>query len=222
MQSPHPPPYKIVQSVESAADARRKGLGMITSGAYLGWEVLQASLDAYNSVPDDEVEPVCRYAGRSPGSSVMSVRCASTTDAALALAEEDLLRFARMIISDAYVQLAERSPERYGEFSRIGQLRTHVDDAAWLRTCGPTILVGTPDHCIGQIQRTADIGANEMVLRIDGGTHPERMRTIEQLGRYVLPFFTTAEGVLRTGPVGLLPGDPRQRPSYELAEATAR
>ena len=220
-QEPHPPLYKIVQSIESAVDARRKGLGLITSDAYLGWEVLQANLDAYNSVPDSEVDPVGAYAIKSAASSVMSVRCAKTTDLALEHAEEDLLRFAQMIINDVYVQLAERSPEMYGEFSRIGQLRKHADDAEWLRTCGPTVLVGDPQYCIEQVQKTADIGADEIVLRIDGGTHEERMATIENLGRYVIPYFSNPGSVVRSGPVGLLPGDPRQRASYESPEALA-
>ncbi|NMO03569.1 LLM class flavin-dependent oxidoreductase [Gordonia sp. TBRC 11910] len=214
LQAPHPPLYKIVQSAESSADARRNGLGMITSDAYLGWEVLEANIAAYLDVDESEVRPVGRYAVKSAASSVMSVRCASTNDKALELAQEDLLRFAGMIINDVYVQLAERSPEQYGEFSRIGQLRKHVDDAEWLRNCGPTILVGDPDYCIEQIQRTQDIGADEMVLRIEGGTHNERMETIENLGRYVFPYFTNPAGVVRSGPVGMLPGDPRQRPSY--------
>lgn len=221
MQGPHPPLYKIVQSVDSAVDARRKGLGLITSDAYLGWEVLQANIDAYNSVPEDEVVPVGRYAVKSAASSVMSVRCAKTTDLALEHAEQDLLKFAAMIINDVYVQLAERSPEQYGEFSRIGQLRKHVNDAEWLRTCGPTVLVGDPQYCIEQVQRTVDLGADEMVLRIDGGTHEERMATIENLGRYVIPYFANPAGVVRSGPVGMLPGDPRQRPSYENAEELA-
>jgi alkanesulfonate monooxygenase SsuD/methylene tetrahydromethanopterin reductase-like flavin-dependent oxidoreductase (luciferase family) len=214
LQAPHPPLYKIVQSLASAADARRTGLGMITSDAYLGWDVLAANLDAYNAVPESDVVPVGRYAVKSAASSVMSVRCASTTDRALELAEEDLLTFASMIINDVYVQLAERSPEQYGEFSRIGLLRKHVNDAEWLRTCGPTVLVGDPQYCIEQIQRTQDLGADEMVMRIEGGTHEERMETIDQLGRYVFPYFTNPNGVVRSGPVGMLPGDPRQAPSY--------
>ncbi|RZL84130.1 MAG: hypothetical protein EOP32_04750 [Rhodococcus sp. (in: high G+C Gram-positive bacteria)] len=192
---------------------------MITSDAYLGWEVLQANLDAYNSVPDNEVSPVGRYAIKSAASSVMSARCAATTDEALALAEADLLKFAQMIINDVYVQLAERSPEQYGEFSRIGQLRKHADDAEWLRTCGPTVLVGDPAHCVEQVQRVADMGSDEIVLRIDGGSHEERMQSIENFGRYVIPYFSNPAGVVRTGPVGLLPGDPRQRPSYETENA---
>lgn len=217
LQTPHPPLYKIVQTIESAANARRDGLGMITSDAYLGWDVLAENLEAYNSVPESDVVPVGRYSVKSAALLASTVRCASTTDRALELAKDDLLSFASMIINDVYVQLAERSPEEYGEFSRIGQLRNHVNDAEWLRTCGPTVMVGDPQHFIEQIQRMKDLGADEVVFRVEGGTHEERMETIDQLGRYVFPYFTNAQGIVRDGPVGMLPGDPRQVPSYATA-----
>lgn len=47
------------------------------------------------------------------------------------------------------------------------------------------------------------------------------MSTIEHLGRYVFPYFTNPAGVVRSGPVGLLPGDPRQQASYEATEQRA-
>ncbi|ANS31952.1 hypothetical protein R1CP_36730 (plasmid) [Rhodococcus opacus] len=215
LQEPHPPLYKIAQGAESAADARRRGLGMITSDLYLGWDTLGTYLDAYNNVPADDINPVGKYVVKSAASSVMTARCAKTNDEALAHAEDDLLMFAQMIINDVYVQLAERSPEQYGGFTRFAELREHADDAAWLRECGPTVLVGDPEHCVQQVQRTAEMGADEIILRIDGGTHDEIMQSIEHFGRYVIPYFSNPGGVLRSGPVGLLPGDPRQVASYE-------
>ncbi|MCK8615520.1 LLM class flavin-dependent oxidoreductase [Gordonia sp. C13] len=221
VQEPHPPLYKIAQGAESAADARRRGLGLITSDLYLGWDTLAEYLDAYNSVPENEVVPVGRFVTHSLASSVMTARCAKTDDEALASAEADLLKFAQMIINDVYVQLAERSPEQYGGFKRFAELREHAADPEWLRTCGPTVLVGSPEHCVKQIQRTIDMGADEIVLRMDGGTHQEIMDSIEHFGRYVIPYFKNPRSVQRTGPVGLLPGDPRQVPSYEKGRENA-
>ena len=215
VQEPHPPLYKICQGAESAEQARRRGLGMITSDLYLGWETQQEYLAAYKSVDESEVKPVGHYPVNIAASSVMTARCAKTNDEALALAEEDLLKFASMIIMDVYVQLAERSPEQYGGFIRFKELREHVNDAAWLRENTPTIMVGDPEYCIKQIQRHEEMGADEIILRIDGGTHEERMQSIEHFGRYVFPYFTNPTSVVRSGPVGILPGDPRQSASYD-------
>jgi Coenzyme F420-dependent N5,N10-methylene tetrahydromethanopterin reductase and related flavin-dependent oxidoreductases len=214
VQEPHPPLYKICQSEESARIAAQNGLGMITCDLYLGWDDLEKYLKAYNAVPDSEVTPVGKYAVRSAASSVMTAYCAETNEEALKKAESNLLRFAQMIINDVYVQLAERSAAEYGGFSRFTELRDHANDAKFLRDTTPTILVGDPDYCTEQIQRHRELGADEIVLRMDGDSHEENMRNIEWFGRYVIPRFNNPCSVLTHGAVGLLPGDPWAQASY--------
>lgn len=215
VQEPHPPLFKIAQTPESAQDARRRGLGLITSDMYFGWEALESYLDAYHAVPDEEVDPVGRFVNKSAAAMTITARCEKTNDLALEAAERDLKMFAQVIINDLYAQLAERSPDGYGAFGRVAELRERLDDAEWLRTCGPSVLVGDPQHCIQQIERMRAMGADEVILRVDNGTHEEVMSTLEHLGRYVIPFFNNPRGVLRDGPIGVLPGDPRQSVSYE-------
>jgi alkanesulfonate monooxygenase SsuD/methylene tetrahydromethanopterin reductase-like flavin-dependent oxidoreductase (luciferase family) len=215
VQEPHPPLFKIAQTVESAQDARRRGLGLITSDMYFGWDALASYLDAYNDVPDHEVNPVGRFATKSAAAMSITCRCAKTNDIALEHGERDLRMFAQVIINDLYAQLAERSPGEYGAFAPVAELRDRLDDSEWLRTCGPSVLVGDPQHCIQQIERIQEMGADEIILRIDNGTHEELMGTLEHLGRYVIPHFNNPSGVLRDTVIGMLPGDVRQKPSYE-------
>ena len=215
VQEPHPPLYKISQGTDSAIGAARNVLGMITSDLYLGWDTLEEYLKAYWSVPESEIDPIGAYAVRSAASSVMTAYCAETNEDALRRAEKNLLRFAQMIINDVYVQLAERSEAEYGGFSRFRELRDHAHDAKFLRDSTPTILVGDPDYCIEQISRHVALGADEIVLRIDGDTHEELMRNIEWFGRYVIPHFKNPSAVVRHGAIGILPGDPFQKASYE-------
>lgn len=215
VQEPHPRLYKIGQTVDSIQDARRRGLGMITCDMWLGWDKLAEYLSAYRDVPESEIVPVGRFITDSAAAMSITTRCASTNDEALEKAERDLKMFATVIIKDLYVQLAERSPDGYGEFERLVELRDRVDDMEWLRTCGPTVMVGDPEHIIRQVQRVKELGADEIVLRIDNARHDVIMETLENIGRYVIPYFNNPAGVLRSGPVGLLPGDPRQPASYE-------
>lgn len=215
VQEPHPPLFKIAQSVESAQDARRRGLGLITTDMYMGESVLAEYLDAYNDVPDHEVTPVGRYATKSAAVLACTARCAKTNDLALEAAERDMVQLAQALINDLYVQLSERSSEGYSHFERVRELREHLDDPEFLRTSGPSIIVGDPEHCVHQIQRLSEMGADEVILRIDNGSHDEIMSSLEAFGRYVIPYFTNPGSVLREGPVGLLPGDPRQKASYE-------
>lgn len=220
VQEPHPPLYKIGQSVESLQDARRRGLGMITCDMWMGWETLGEYLAAYNDVPISEIDPVGRFVTNSAAAMSITTRCAKTNDLALEQAERDLKMFATLIIKDLYVQLAERSPDGYGQFDRLVELRDRVDDIEWLRTAGPTVMIGDPQHIINQVQRMKDLGADEVVLRIDNAPHEVIMETLENIGRYVIPYFSNPSGVLRSGPVGLLPGDPRQVLSYEETAKT--
>ncbi|MCK9249900.1 MAG: LLM class flavin-dependent oxidoreductase [Solirubrobacteraceae bacterium] len=219
VQEPHPPLFKIAQSVDSARDARRRGLGLITSDMYFGWDALQSYLDAYNDVPDEEVDPVGRFATKSAAAMSITCRCAKTNDLALEAAERDMTMFAQVIINDLYAQLAERDSGDYGHFAPVAELRDRIDDPEWLRDCGPTMMIGDPEHVVRKIQRIKEMGADEIILRIDNGSHEELMSTIEHLGRYVIPYFNNPSGVLRDTVIGMLPGDPRQTPSYE---ATAK
>ncbi|MBD0860896.1 LLM class flavin-dependent oxidoreductase [Gordonia sp. zg691] len=215
LQEPHPPLYKIGQTIDSIKDARRRGLGLITCDMWMGWDTLGEYLDAYNSVALSEIDPVGRFVTKSAAAMSITTRCAKTNDIALEQAERDLKMFATLIIRDLYVQLAERSPEGYGQFDRLVELRDRVDDVEWLRTAGPTVMIGDPEHLVHQVQRMKEMGADEVVLRIDNAPHEVIMETLENIGRYVIPYFSNPNAVLRSGPVGLLPGDPRQELSYE-------
>jgi hypothetical protein len=188
---------------------------MITCDMWLGWEKLAEYLSAYRDVPESEINPVGRFITSSAAAMSITTRCANTNDEALEKAERDLKMFATVIIKDLYVQLAERSPDGYGQFERMAELRDRVDDMEWLRTCGPTVMVGDPEHIVRQVQRVKELGADEIVLRIDNAKHEVIMETLENIGRYVIPYFNNPAGVLRSGPVGLLPGDPSQPASYE-------
>ncbi|MGE4426569.1 MAG: LLM class flavin-dependent oxidoreductase [Solirubrobacteraceae bacterium] len=215
LQEPHPPFFKICQTVSSAQDARRRGLGMITSDMYFGWDVLQSYIDAYLSVPEEEVDPVGRFVQKSIATIAITARCEKTNDLALEAGERDMKMFAQCIINDLYAQLGERSPEEYGEFQQIAELRDRVDDVDWLRNVGPAVMVGDPKHCIDQVQRLKDMGTDEIILRVDNDDHDVIMSTLQNLGRYVIPYFNSPKNVLREGPIGFLPGDPRQTVSYD-------
>lgn len=215
VQEPHPPFFKIGQTVDSIKDARRRGLGCITSDMWLGWDKLSEYFDAYHSVCEDEIKPVGRFITNSIGSIAITTRCANTNDLALEKGERDMKMFAEVIVNDLYVQLAERSKESYGEFERLAELRDRIDDMEWLRNCGPTVMIGDPEHIVNQVQRLKEIGADEVIMRIDNAPHHVIMETLEYIGRYVIPYFSNPSAVLRSGPVGMLPGDPRQEVSYE-------
>ena len=63
-------------------------------------------------------------------------------------------------------------------------------------------LVGDPDVFIERIQRYQEVGADEVIMRLDG-THEQIMRSIKPIGKYVIPTFKTPRSVIGASP---LPG----------------
>ena len=55
------------------------------------------------------------------------------------------------------------------------------------------VAVGTPDECINNVQRYADIGADQLTFGMLSSTMPiaECVEAIETFGRHVLPTFDT-------------------------------
>ncbi|MBS1870058.1 MAG: LLM class flavin-dependent oxidoreductase [Actinobacteria bacterium] len=199
VQTPHPPLYKISQSVDSAERAGRNGLGVITSDLYLGWEYLGEVIQAYKRGAADP-RPVGRYAVDSIGTSVFTAYCCETNEEAMAKARRNLLRFAKAIIVEYYPDLSTRNEEDYGYTAQIAKLRDRVEDVDFLRTL-PPVLVGDPEHWIETLKRHQELGADEVVIRIDGDTHEEHIRQIEAIGKYVIPHFKSPGTVVTHGPV---------------------
>ena len=57
--------------------------------------------------------------------------------------------------------------------------------------------MGTPEFFVERARRVHEMGADEWILRVDGMGHEANRRTIELLGREVLPEIQKLE---RTGP----------------------
>ncbi|WP_163748984.1 LLM class flavin-dependent oxidoreductase [Mycolicibacterium helvum] len=219
VQEPHPPLFKIAQTAGSIHEARVLGMGCLTSDMWLGWEEAERLISCYTSVKDDELKPIVRRNTNVVGLIANTVRCANTNDRAMEIGERDMIMMSNIVLKDLYVQLAQRS-EMYREFAMYGEIQDKINDTEWLRNCGPSVMVGDPAHLIEMIERLESIGANEVVMRIDNGPHRELMETIETIGRYVIPHFKNPKAVLRSGPVGVLPGDAHQKTSIdEYSEA---
>ncbi len=62
------------------------------------------------------------------------------------------------------------------------------------------MLVGDPDYFAERIQRYKDMGVDEIILRFDGD-HAQIKRSIELVGKYVIPKFKNPMMVLRENPL---------------------
>ncbi|RZK73500.1 MAG: LLM class flavin-dependent oxidoreductase, partial [Rhodococcus sp. (in: high G+C Gram-positive bacteria)] len=69
------------------------------------------------------------------------------------------------------------------------------------------------EDCVAQVQRFADLGADSLVMRIDGLPHKELMKSIELFGKYVIPKFKNPRAVVRT-PEAILDDIRTARPAH--------
>lgn len=67
------------------------------------------------------------------------------------------------------------------------RLLDHEGDMDFLVSETPSVMVGDPDDFIKRIRKLQQMGIDEILLRIDGIPHEDIMRSIELIGREVMP-----------------------------------
>ena len=87
---------------------------------------------------------------------------------------------------DIYVPLGKRQSYEYLD-DKLQRLVDHRDDFDYLLTETPSIMIGTPDDFIERIERLEDMGVEEILMRIDGVSHADIMKSFELIGREVIP-----------------------------------
>ena len=85
-----------------------------------------------------------------------------------------------------YSKLSTQSPD-YAYLGQIDKIRDHAEDLDWLIATAPYITIGTPDDLIERAQTMHQMGADDLILRLDGMGHGNNMAAIELIGKEVLP-----------------------------------
>jgi alkanesulfonate monooxygenase SsuD/methylene tetrahydromethanopterin reductase-like flavin-dependent oxidoreductase (luciferase family) len=184
LQTPAPPIHISATGVESHRNAGQMGIGVMTGNSILGWEYAQSCIDAYHeAIPDADpiaVEPTERLGFFSTG-----VNCETNRAAARETAKPVALRFVEVVMG-IYKDLSKKSPD-YAYLGQITHLQEHMRDLDYLIDAAPYISVGTPDDLIERAKRLHEMGADDVLWRIDGMGHEANMRAIEMVGLHVLP-----------------------------------
>jgi alkanesulfonate monooxygenase SsuD/methylene tetrahydromethanopterin reductase-like flavin-dependent oxidoreductase (luciferase family) len=178
-------------SPESVRAAAELGVGAIVGGFYLGFDFLENMLRIYDealagathSYPV-QAEKLVAVAG--------GMHCAPTRDEALKWARH--LTKTVALSTDAYERLSKLS----SDYQYMGAVK-NVDfgDERYMFEDSAGFIVGDPDDCVAQVQRYVDLGADALVMRIDGLPHDELMKSIELFGKYVIPKFKNPRAVVR-------------------------
>lgn len=192
IQQPYPPIAMATGSPESVRMAAELGIGAIVGGFYLGFEFVENMLRIY-----DEALAGATHTYPVQAQKMVAVgggmHCAESHDEAIKWART--LTETVALSTDAYERLSKLS----SDYSYMGAVK-HLDfrDERYMFEDSSGFIVGDPDECVAQVQRFADLGADAIVMRIDGLPHRELMKSIELFGKYVIPKFKNPRAVVRT------------------------
>ncbi|MGY1635854.1 LLM class flavin-dependent oxidoreductase [Geodermatophilus sp. SYSU D00742] len=182
--TPHPPISVAASSVESHANAGRRGIGVITFENYFGFPYLEECLRAYRTAFDGTDHSGVVAPNDYRGLYVATAYCAESREEARRVARDVALRYFEFIL-DLYIPLADNPA--YGYLEEIRALVEHRDDLDWLCESSPSVMIGDPDDFIARIKRLEEMGIDEVLLRIDAVGHENIEQSLELIGHEVIP-----------------------------------
>ena len=149
-----------------------------------GWDFVQRCHDVYRSSWTDAAER--GFATNSTFSELaLRAYCAETTAEAYADAADSAFDVIDMVM-DMYTKLGKKSAD-YAYMSAFEAVSERQRDLEFMIDRAPYLSIGDPDFFVERIKRLESMGVDEFMLAIDGFTHQQQMRSIELLGREVLP-----------------------------------
>lgn len=199
IQKPYPPISVAATSPESQVSAAQEGIGVMTSSYFFGWPWLQTLADSYYStIASLEQPPPNANHHFTP---LLYAYCAETDEEARRDGFDAIYNAARLA-SISFSRLAQIS-KSYGYMAQADDIAEKISNADWLINESGTVVCGSPETCIEQIERFVELGATEVMIRIDGVGHERVMRSLELFGKEVMPHF---KHDLDTAPGGLVTG----------------
>lgn len=183
VQLPNPPISVAASSVKSHATAGEKRIGVIAFENYFGFDYLQECIDAYNKAYEIGTSQFKRET-RSMGLYVASAFCAPTKQEAVKVAREAALGYFKFIL-DLYIPLSKKGSYEYLE--QLDKLIANEGNIDFLVSETPSVLIGSPDDFIKRLNLLGEMGIEEVLLRVDGVPHAEIMKSLELIGKEVIP-----------------------------------
>ncbi|MGV0794983.1 LLM class flavin-dependent oxidoreductase [Mycolicibacterium sp. XJ1819] len=184
--------YRPMFPVSMAASSRETftmagefGLGVIMTDNYAGWEYVEECAKLYRKAAADPTPFAAYPASESLGFVVMTTACDEDPQRAKRNAAH-VAQGVLVVCHQMYTALAKRD-QSYADLARIETLYQKREDLDFMMDASPTVLAGGPDRFIETIRRLEALGYDEVIFRVDGLGYEENMRTIEMIGKYVIP-----------------------------------
>ena len=195
VQQPHPPVFMVAQSPESHEVGASKGIGVLSFDLYFGFDYVKENYKIYRE-RIRHADPVGGFVNNCFTACVLNSVCAESTKDAMKIATQSFPRFVTPVIEELYPALGRRS-DSYGYTLKMEKIRSKARDIDWMVN-ETSCLAGEPETFIARCKAYQELGADEIVFRLDG-THEEIMRSIKLIGKYVIPNFKMAASIVKKG-----------------------
>jgi alkanesulfonate monooxygenase SsuD/methylene tetrahydromethanopterin reductase-like flavin-dependent oxidoreductase (luciferase family) len=170
-------------SVTSHESAGRSSYGVITFDNYFGFDYLDECVTSYrDGWSGRDSDPA--YANDYFGLYVATAYCAPTLAEAAAVADHQAQVYFDEVLRVMNL-LADKPGYEY--MAKLNEFKGIRDTPDWLRKNTPSVMIGTPEDYVERLKALERRGVDEVLLRIDGFGHEQIMRSIELIGREVIP-----------------------------------
>jgi alkanesulfonate monooxygenase SsuD/methylene tetrahydromethanopterin reductase-like flavin-dependent oxidoreductase (luciferase family) len=197
IQRPYPPISVAATSPESQELAAKMGIGVMTSSYFFGWPWLEKLSEVYHRAMSSSEFP--KEEANYHFTPLLYSYCGETDAEATRDGFDGIYNAARLA-SIAFSRLAEMSAS-YGYMAQADEIADKLSDPSWLIEESGTVVCGSPESCIAQIQRYIDLGASEIIIRVDGNGHERNLRALELFGKEVIPAFRSPNDRVPSGMV---------------------
>ncbi|KRB85294.1 luciferase [Sphingomonas sp. Root710] len=194
LQKPYPVMGIAATSERSHAWAGEQGLAVLSHSLYKGWEAQAKLIDAYLSNwkrdPDGPLE-------RPRIGMPLFIGIGKTDQEAIDVYAEPLKHYAR-ISTSGYPKLAKISSDYAYMAEGHEALQRAATDWDYLVNESASLVCGSPDTVIRQLEKVIDLGVDEILFHLDSVPHSEIMKAIDLIGRHVIPHFKDRNNVVRS------------------------
>lgn len=192
-QKPYMPMGIAATSERSHIWAGQQGLAVMTHSLYKGWGSQAGLIDLYKS--NWKADPRGPLVKPRVGIPVF-IGIGNTDQEAEATYKEPLKHYAR-ISTSGYAKLAQAAEDYAYMADGADALQKAATDWDYLINESASLVCGSPDTVIRQLERFVDLGVDEILFHLDSVPHAEIMKAIDLIGRHVIPYFKDRNNVVR-------------------------
>jgi alkanesulfonate monooxygenase SsuD/methylene tetrahydromethanopterin reductase-like flavin-dependent oxidoreductase (luciferase family) len=192
LQRPHPPIWTATTSLDGHYEVGKMGVGLLSFSVGVPPEDLIPRVEAYRKGQSECTRPKGAFRNARVATFTMA-HCADSDAKAFAEAAESMVWYARrggQMIAEV-ADYARRFREDLGTYHYVGSIQPGGLDQIsfdYLRDAAAA-MVGDPDRCIAIAKRYEAAGCDLLFCLLNPYemTHDQVMRSIELIGRHVIP-----------------------------------